>query len=74
MVKVLSMKVESIDGHNRNVVANLIADTVEEVESCGTSGTNVVGLTADDTMVLGTMAICVDGQIGWLGSNGKWSW
>ena len=74
MVKVLSMRVESIEGKRRNVVANLIADTTSEVDACGASGEGVVGLTADDTMVLGSLAICVDGQVGWLNSSGQWTW
>ena len=73
MVKLLDLAIESIKDSKRNVRANLVADTKDEVIACGTSGANIVGLTADDTMVLGSMAICADGGFGILSSNGQWN-
>lgn len=74
MVKVLSMKIDSISGEKRSVVVNLVADTQDEVTACGTSGDGIVGLTADDTMAFGSMALCVDGSSGMLDSTGQWKW
>lgn len=72
MVKVLKLKIENIENHKRTVVADIVADTKDEVIACGSSGANIVGLTADDTMVLGSMALCADGSFGMLNSSGQW--
>ena len=72
MVKVLNLKVESIQDKTRVVVVDLVADTKEEVTACGTSGANVVGLSDHDIMVLGSMALCADGSFGMLDSAGQW--
>ena len=74
MVKVTSMRVESINGHKRNVVVQLMADTKDEVIVLGNSGAGVEGLTADDTIVLGSMALCADGNLGMINSSGQWHW
>lgn len=73
MVKVYKMTVESTDGKHRNIVVELIADTMEEVEACGNSGENIVGLTANDTLVLGSVALCVNGKVALLSSTGQWT-
>jgi hypothetical protein len=72
MVKVLKLKVDGIENGKRLVVVDLVADTKDEVITCGTSGAKVVGLTADDTMVLGSMALCADGNFGMIDSAGEW--
>lgn len=74
MVKMLSMTVDSISNGKRFVLANIAADTKEEVNACGASGANIVGLTKDDSLVLGSMAICADGGFGILNSSGQWNW
>lgn len=74
MVKVDSLTLESLENGKRKVMVQLVADTKEEVEACGSSGANVVGLTANDTMTLGSMALCADGSLGILNSQGQWNW
>ena len=74
MVKVIGMTVESIQDGKRNVVVSLMADTQAEVTACGASGAHIAGLTADDTIVLGSTAFCVDGSFGMINSSGVWNW
>lgn len=74
MVKVTSLTVESIKDGVRNVVVSLSADTQAEVISCGASGENVVGLQPTDIIVLGSTALCTDGNFGMINSNGIWNW
>jgi hypothetical protein len=74
MVKVSGLIVESIENGKRNVVVSLVADTKDEVNACGASGENVKGLNADDVIVLGSSALCADGNFGLISSNGQWNW
>ena len=74
MVKVQSIKIESITDDNKHIVASLIADTKEDVIACGTSGANIVGLTAEHILTLGSTAFCADSNFGILDSNGNWNW
>ena len=74
MVKVDSLTLERVDNDKRTVMVQLVADTKDEVIACGSSGANVVGLTENDTMTLGSMALCVDGSLGILNSQGQWNW
>ena len=73
MVKMLSMKIESIHDNKRNLVVDIVADTQAEVIACGNSGAGIFGLTENDTMVLGSMALCADGSFGILDSSGTWN-
>ena len=74
MIKVDSLTLERVENGKRTVMVQLVADTKDEVIACGSSGANVVGLTANDTMTLGSMALCADGSLGMLDSNGQWNW
>jgi hypothetical protein len=74
MVKVKGLTVESIKDGKRNVVVSLAADTKAEVDACGSSGENVLGLNATDVIVLGSTVLCADGSFGLINSSGQWSW
>lgn len=74
MVKVLDLTVESISNGRRNVVVSLAADSSSEVDACGCVGTNIIGLTDKDDIVLGSTALCADGNFGMINSNGTWNW
>lgn len=74
MVKVQDLTVESIKDGRRNVLVSLFADTKAEVIACSSSGANVMGLNADDIIVLGSSAMCADGNFGLIDSNGNWNW
>lgn len=74
MVKMLSMSIERLDDGKRYVVANIVADTQDEVDACGNSGDGIFGLTPNDVMVLGSLALCADGSCGMIDSQGQWKW
>lgn len=74
MVKVTAITVESFEDSKRNVIVQLAADTKEEVEACGASGANIIGLNAEDNIVLGSLAMCADGNFGMINSSGQWNW
>lgn len=74
MIKVDSLIVEHIENGIRHVKAGLLADTKAEVVACGSSGANVRGLNPTDIMVLGSTAMCADGNYGMITSSGIWNW
>ena len=74
MVKVDSLIVEKIENGVRYVKAGLIADTKSEVVACGSTGANIEGLNPTDNLVLGSTAMCADGNYGMINSNGNWNW
>lgn len=73
MVKVYGMKREGFDENGKHIIAELVADTPDEVIACGTSGANIIGLTAEHILTLGSIALCADGSMGMLDSNGNWN-
>lgn len=74
MVKVKGITVESIENGVRMVEVSLKADTKAEVDACGNSGAGVIGLMDSDVIVLGSTAMCADGNFGMITSTGTWNW
>lgn len=72
-MKVLSCinAVVSKGRNKRNVIVTFYSDTKEEVNDL--TGENIKNLTESDKLCLGSMAICADGSILMLGSDGQWN-
>ena len=67
---VIATKLSNADGNIRTVRASLFADTKSEVKP----GMNIIGLSSDYELEMGSNVITAAGECGLLKSDGTWSW
>ena len=67
---IIATKLSNADGNLNTVRASLFADTKSEIKP----GMNIIGLSSDYELEMGSNVITAAGECGFLKSDGTWSW